>query len=48
MTDQELEQRVREALEHGCVSEAKQWAESIADLALRRDMLSLINGYENF
>lgn len=47
MSDEEIVQRVREALNDGAVTEAQQWASGIQDFKLRQEMLALIQDYED-
>ena len=46
MSDEEIEARVREALEHGSISEASQWADSIQNDVLWQQMAVLIREYQ--
>lgn len=44
--DSEREQRIREALQQGAVTDAYEWARGITDSGLHREMFALIHEYE--
>jgi hypothetical protein len=46
LSDEQLENRIREELYHGCVGQAIDWASQIQDIEKRREMLSVIREYD--
>lgn len=48
MTDDELEQRIREELFHGCVQSAKDYVCGIVNEEKRKQMKELIHEYTGF